>query len=111
MGNVQLVGMSREQLQREIKVRKGAKSVFYLPEDIILNSQKAFSIGYATGTNQPFYTLGAPTGRHVAPANAGNCFSGFTGQCGITRLILHGPQFFRADLSAVKKFLISESMN
>jgi len=38
-GNVSLVGMTKDELQKEIKLRKGPSAVTYLPDDIILNTQ------------------------------------------------------------------------
>ena len=35
-----------------------------------------------------YSTLGAPTGRHIAPAGGNGCLQGFTGQCGFSRLVL-----------------------
>ncbi len=110
-GNVQLVGMTRKELQKLIEVRKGVSSVFYLPDDVIANTDKAFAVSYATGTNQPIYTNGAPTGRYLAPAGLGNCIQAYTGQCGITNLVLKGPRFVRPDLSLVKKIRFSERNN
>ena len=110
-GNVQLVGMTREDLQKLIEVRKGTSSVFYLPEDVISNTAKAFAVTFATGTNQPVYSNGAPTGRYLAPSSFGNCIQAYTGQCGITNLVIKGPRFVRPDLSIVKKIKFSERNN
>jgi carboxypeptidase family protein len=111
-GNVQLVGMTAKELQKAIKIRKttdpvtGAGIVFFLPDDIILNTRRANNTT-ATG----FSTLGAPTGRYIAPANSGGCIQATTGQCGFGRLILHGPALTRFDISLVKKTKISETVN
>ncbi len=110
-GNVQLVGMDRKELQSLIEVRKGPTAVFYLPEDVITNTAKAFAVTYATGTNQPIYTNGAPTGRYLAPAGFGNCIQPYAGKCGIANLVVKGPRFVRPDLSLVKKFHFSERNN
>ncbi|MEK6335077.1 MAG: carboxypeptidase regulatory-like domain-containing protein [Acidobacteriota bacterium] len=111
-GNVQLVGMTAKELQKAIKIRKttdpvtGAGIVFFLPDDIILNTRRANNTT-ATG----FSTLGAPTGRYIAPANSGGCIQATVGQCGFGRLILHGPPLTRFDISLVKKTRISETVN
>lgn len=112
LGNVQLVGMTREELQREVKVRKGASLVTYLPDDIILNTQKAFDINVANanGYGTTFGT-GGPTGRFIAPAGFGNCIQEFAGQCGFSNLILYGPKFFKADISLAKKIKLTETKN
>ncbi len=118
LGNVTLVGITAKELQKEIKVRKdsvinGVNVVTYLPVDIIQNSQRAFDIdirntanGY--GTN---FGAGGPTGRFIAPAGFGNCQSSFNGECGFTNLILHGPGFFKFDVTATKKFNLGEKRN
>jgi hypothetical protein len=110
-GNVQLVGMTRDELQKLIEVRRGVSAVFYLPEEVITNTARAFAVTYATGSNQPIYTNGAPTGKYLAPAGAGNCIQAYTGQCGFANLVIKGPRFVRPDLSLVKKVRFSESNN
>ena len=110
-GNVQLVGMDRKELQSMIKVRKEATTVFFLPDDVISNTAKAFSVGFASGTNQPIFTNGAPTGKFLAPAGFANCLQEYIGRCGNSNLVVKGPAFFRADLSIVKKVQFSERTN
>ena len=113
-GNVQLVGMTREELADMMEVRKGNTTVFYLPEDIITNTTRAFAVGYSTNStnlNQPIYTQGTPTGRFIAPNGFNNCIQAYTGQCGITNLVIKGPRFVRPDLSVVKRIKFSESNN
>jgi hypothetical protein len=118
-GNVQLVGMTAKELQQAIDARKQPdRIVTYLPDDIILNTRRAFSVvtvGPATAANPnaPFgySALGVPTGRYIAPNNSHGCLQAFSGQCGFSNLVLEGPRFVRFDLSIVKKFRFSESMN
>ncbi|HEU4387605.1 MAG TPA: TonB-dependent receptor, partial [Blastocatellia bacterium] len=91
-----LVGMNAKELQNVVKIRKDpldAKNgnVAFLPQDIIDNTLKAFGVN-----------PGTPTGRYFAPPTAG--------QMG-ARIFFRSPSFFRADLAAVKKFQIRESMN
>lgn len=106
-GNVQLVGMNLRELQDAIEIRKDPSGlVFFLPDDIILNTRRAFS-STATG----FSTLGAPTGKYIAPANSNGCIQEFVGQCGFSNVILHGPRFTRLDLSIVKKTRVTETIN
>ena len=109
-GNVQLVGMNRKELQDLIEVRKGISTVFYLPEDVITNTSRAFAVSYNTA-GQPVYTNGAPTGRYIAPAGFGNCVQAYTGTCGITNLVVKGPRFVRPDLSIVKRIKFTETNN
>jgi hypothetical protein len=114
-GNVSLVGMTKDELQKEIKVRKGSNAVTFLPDDIILNTQRAFDInvGNATGygaTFEPAPVAGgvAPTGRFLAPAGYGNCQSAYSGQCGFNNLVLYGPSFFKFDATVAKRIAIGE---
>ena len=110
-GNVQLVGMTRNDLQKVTKMRfDGAlKEAYFLPADIILNTRRAFNVSATDPTG--YGTLGVPTGRYIAPASRGNCIEAFTGQCGTTNLVLTGPRFDRYDLSVIKKFRITEKTN
>ena len=109
LGNVQLVGMDAKELQQAVDARKlPNRTVTFLPEDIILNTRRAFSVS-ATGTG--FGALGTPTGRYIAPANSNGCLQAFYGQCGFANLILEGPRFVRSDMSLVKKIHFSERTN
>lgn len=108
-GNVQLVGMTRNQLQKELKVRKESDFVFYLPQDIIDNTIRAFNVSATSSTG--FGAQGAPSGRYLAPASNASCVESFTGECGTSNLVLYGPNFARFDLSAVKKFKFTERVN
>src|SRR5262249_28417880 len=70
LGNVQLVGMTRQELQDAIAIRHGVSTnpitgattttpvVYFLPQDIINNTVNAFQNG-----------VFATTGRYIAPAN------------------------------------------
>jgi hypothetical protein len=107
-GNVSLVGMTKEELQKEIKVRKNPSTVTYLPDDIILNTKRAFDINVLSSNGYGTTYGGAPEGRYLAPAGTGNCLSRFGGECGFTNLILYGPDFFMFDMSISKRFRIGE---
>jgi hypothetical protein len=124
IGNVQLVGMTVKDLQKEVKVRKDAKVngvnvVTWLPDDIILNSQRAFNISVtsSTGYGNAFdpsvsAAVGAPpTGRFIAPAGYNNCIQAAAGRCGFNNLVIYGPSFFKFDVSLSKKFIIDEKRN
>jgi hypothetical protein len=114
LGNVTLVGMTVKELQKEIKVRKGPNVVTYLPDDIILNTQKAFNIDVTNIANNGYGTTfgtGGPTGRFIAPAGFGNCQQRFAGECGFNDLIVYGPSFFKFDVSLSKKFIVDEKRN
>jgi hypothetical protein len=117
-GNVQLVGMSRKDLQKAIGVyRDQANSdntaasgqLYWLPLDIRLNTFRANNSSFtAAGA---VFTQGAPSGRFIAPAGFGNCIQAYVGQCGFNNLVIKGPSFFRFDLSLAKKIKFTERMN
>lgn len=111
LGNVQLVGMTRQELQKAAQLRfnDAGKIVYHLPQDIIDNTRRAFNVS-ATAAGG-YSTLGAPTGRYFSPASSRGCIEAFTGQCGSTNLVLYGPRFDRYDLSIVKKTRITERVN
>lgn len=92
-----LVGLDNEQLQKLVRIRKDPEAanrgtVFFLPEDFILNTQRAFGV-----------VAGTPTGPHIAPPNTPGRLGSF--------IQLYGPSFFRADLSLVKKTRMTERTN
>jgi hypothetical protein len=92
-----LVGMDRQQFQDAIRIRKDPDAanrgtIFWLPEDIIENTLRAFGL-------RP----GTPTGRYIAPPTT-------PGQLG-NRIFYYGPSFFRADLSVIKKTRVTETVN
>ena len=109
VGNVQVVGMTVKELQDSIKVRKGPTAVYWLPDDIIQNSIRAFSIDPLSSTG--YGTLGVPTGKFIAPAGYGDCQQYYTGQCGFTNLVLYGPGFFKFDASLSKRINFKEKRN
>ena len=106
IGNVQLVGMTVEDLQKSVKVRKEADAVYWLPDDIILNSRRAFGTTIQSATG--YGTLGVPEGKFIAPAGYGNCQQGFGGECGFRNLIIYGPSFFKLDATIAKAIPIGE---
>ena len=117
-GNVQLVGMTKKDLQKAIGVYRGQSNsdnsafsgqVYFLPLDIRLNTFRANNVSFTSAG--ALYTQGAPTGRFIAPAGFGNCMQGYAGQCGFNNLVLKGPSFFRFDLSLAKKIKFTERLN
>lgn len=116
LGNVQLVGMTKKELQKAVGVYKntvinGVQVVTYLPADIIVNTQRAFDINVANTANGGYgttYGTGGPQGRFIAPAGYGNCVSRYVGECGFNNLILYGPHFFKIDSTLMKKFRVGE---
>jgi hypothetical protein len=110
-GNVNLVGMTRKDLQKVFKLRfdDAAGAVFMLPQDIIDNTIRAFN---TSGTSATGYSdRGVPTGRYIAPANSASCIQVFSGQCAPQSVFVTGPKFVRFDLSLKKQIRISERYN
>lgn len=115
LGNVQLVGMDRKELQKAVGIRRDVDAdgvyrgnVYIFPFDIRTNTWKANNISVTAAG--PTYTQGAPSGRFIAPAGLG-CIQAFSGGCGFANLVLYGPAFFRTDASIVKRIKFTESTN
>ncbi|HEX6973496.1 MAG TPA: hypothetical protein VF147_03800, partial [Vicinamibacterales bacterium] len=72
-------------------------------EDVILNTRRAFNTanttldGYST-------SLGAPSGRYIAPANSASCIQIRAGDCAPRSVMVLAPWFKRVDLGATKRF-------
>ena len=65
-GNVRLVGMSQDELQKAVALRVASNGqIFILPDDILQNTVKAFQVSATSATG--YGALGAPTGRYLAP--------------------------------------------
>jgi hypothetical protein len=112
-GNVRLVGMTADDLRNAYQIRQATDPqnqfrtlVYMLPQDIIDNTIKAFSVN-ATG-----YTAGTPTGRYIAPANSPNCIEKVTGfgDCGVRSLIVTGPKVMRFDFNLIKQIKVTENV-
>jgi hypothetical protein len=104
-GNVRMVGMTRDELQSEIKVQQGpGGQIFILPADILDNTAKAFSVSATSPTG--YSSLGAPTGRYFAPANGPDCIETAPayGDCGERSIIVNGPRLVRFDIGITKTF-------
>jgi hypothetical protein len=125
-GNFQLVGMTLKDLQNAVGIYKDGVLangnpdgfIYLLPRDIRDNTVKAFNQSFIVSqvTGQPSqvtvgYNLGAPSGRFIAPVGFGNCQQAYVGQCGFSNIILHGPGFFRSDLSIAKRIRFTETAN
>ena len=113
LGNVKLVGMSRDDVQDLFKLRfeDANKFIYMWPEDIIENTRRAFAVSPTTANG---YAGEAPTGRYFAPAEGDGCFEIIegTGECGGTReLVIHGPTFAQSDLRVAKRTLIKGRVN
>jgi hypothetical protein len=110
LGNVQLIGMTKGNLENLVKSYRDPDGFIYVfPKDIRDQTIKANSI--SIGASGPTYTNGAPSGRFIAPAGFNNCQQAFSGGCGFQNLVIHGPRFTRFDLSVAKKVNFSEHIN
>jgi len=116
LGNVRLVGMSRAELQKMYKyyvrpnAATGIDEIWMLPEDVILNTRRAFST-ISTTLDGYSASLGAPTGKYIAPANSGSCIQVRAGDCAPRSLMVLAPWFRRFDVGAIKRFDVGGSKN
>ncbi len=108
LGNVRLVGMTLEELRKVFKIRyatdpaTGVRTVWMLPEDIILNTRRAFNVDATSPTG--YSALGVPEGRYIAPANGPDCIQLKAGDCAPRHHYVFSPVFVRFDMSVAKKF-------
>ncbi len=112
LGNVQLVGMTLQELQQSVGVRfnDATKVAYYYPQDIIDNTIKAFNVS-ATTTTGYSSAFGVPEGRYIAPAGLNGCIQVVSGDCAPLNTYIRGPRFTRYDLSLVKRIAITEKAN
>ena len=115
-GNVRLVGMTRKELQNMYKfytltnATTGIDEVWMLPQDVILNTRRAFSTttttldGYST-------SLGAPEGKYIAPANSASCIQIRAGDCAPRNVLVLAPWFKRFDVGIAKRVDVGGSKN
>ncbi len=107
--NAKLVGMTRDELNKEFKIRiyknasTGTTSVFSMPQDIIDNTRRAYSTDPTTATGYSA-ALGVPSGRYISPASSASCMVLYRGDCGAEDINLNGPLFTRVDLRIKKAF-------
>ena len=112
-GNVRLVGMSKKEAQALYKFESrrdpvtGQIRVFTMPDDVILNTRRAFSV--STTSPSGYSDLGAPVGRYFAPANSADCIELKDGDCAPVALVLISPWFTRFDIGVTKKIAIGGS--
>jgi hypothetical protein len=112
MGNVRLVGMTHAELQAEYKHRRlpnaqGIETVYMMPQDIVDNTRRAFSVSASSLTG--YGALGAPEGRYFAPANGLNpdgtvCVQRKAGDCAPRTLLIRAPWFTMIDIGIGKRF-------
>jgi hypothetical protein len=112
LGNVRLVGMDKDDLQKMFKLRIDSQNrVYMLPQEIIDESFKAFSVSATSASG--YGSGGAPTGRYIAPADSFDCIERIRGlgECGLQSVVLSGPLFKQFDLSLVKRVDIVGRLN
>jgi hypothetical protein len=114
-GNVRLVGMTEQELQEMYEFRiiddpanPGRQLVTMLPEEVILNTRRAFNTSASTPTG---YAGDPPQGRYFAPANSGGCIQRFAGECAPRTLLIRAPWFARVDIGLTKRFPLRGAMN
>jgi hypothetical protein len=116
LGNVQLVGMSVKDLQDVYKFYRKENSatnideIWMLPEDIVLNTRRAYSTSNTT-LNGYSASLGAPEGRYIAPANSATCIQVKAGDCAPRSVFLLSPWFKRFDFGVQKEVGVGGTMN
>lgn len=116
-GNVRLVGMSTKEFLDAFQLRKvedasGVLRVWMLPDDIINETVKAFNTSATSLTG--YGSLGAPSGRYVAPAGGPDCLETIStgyGECGTRTLVVTGPIVHRFDFSVAKQIPIKGRIN
>lgn len=112
LGNVRLVGMDRDELASLFNLRIDAQGrVFMLPQSIIDETFKAFSVSATSATG--YGPLGAPTGKYIAPADSIDCIETVRGlgDCGLQSVVVTGPLFRQYDFSVVKRIDIVGRLN
>jgi hypothetical protein len=111
-GNVRLVGMSPKDVQKmfkhtlRINPANGLQTVYMMPDDVILNTRRAYSIDPSSVTG--YSELGVPEGRYFAPAEFGDCVELRLGggDCAPRTLLIRAPWFTRFDIGVTKKFAL-----
>ena len=114
LSGVRLIGMNESELQDMFKLRfdHAGKLVWMLPEDVIENTVRAFSVSATSPTG--YSSRGVPEGRYLAPESGPDCIAvaeGF-GECGTApQITVTGPTLYRFDLSAVKRTALVGRVN
>ena len=103
-GNIRMIGFDVADLKEMYYFRKDADGIVtMLPQDVIDNSIKAFSVSASSATG--YGSLGAPEGRYFAPANGPDCIETIAngyGDCGTRDVEIDSPWVKNVDLSIVK---------
>jgi len=103
-GDVRMVGFDLDDLKGMYKARLDAdKNVFFLPDDVIDNTIKAFATNPTSPTG--YSADGPPEGRYFAPAGGPDCLETVAdgyGSCGERDIFMDAPWMKNVDLSVVK---------
>ena len=105
-GNVRLVGMTKSDLQKEIKVQGGAGGqIFILPADILDNTVQGVHGQRDVGERLWLAAVRRPaaTSRRPTVPTASRSAPGY-GDCGLRSVAVNGPSLMRLDLGIAKKF-------
>jgi hypothetical protein len=109
LGNTRVVGMTMDEVQKAFGMRKVSDTlVYFLPQDIIDETIKAYSTNATSATG--YGSLGPPSGRYFAPANSPNCIETVNndyGDCGVRQLVVTGPMFLSFDMSLRKRIKVT----
>jgi hypothetical protein len=113
-GNVRLVGMTQKDLQKMYKHtiefnEDGVPFVQMLPDDVVLNTRRAFSTSATSATG--YGALGVPEGRYIAPANSADCTQLKQGDCAPRTLLIRAPWFSRFDVGVAKRIPLQGRTN
>jgi hypothetical protein len=114
-GNVRLVGMTTKDLTKMYEYRRvidettGEPVVAVLPDDVILNTRRAWS--FSATSADGYSALGAPVGRYIAPPNTPDCLQLKNGDCAPRTTIFRTPFFTRFDMAFGKRFPIRGNTN
>lgn len=114
-GNVRLVGFTAKDLQKMYKYDQrvnpdnGLLTPYMLPDDVILNTRRAFSTSPTSLTG--YSDLGVPEGRYIAPANGPDCVQLKAGDCAPRTVLIRAPFFTRVDIGVTKRFTIRGNTN
>jgi hypothetical protein len=92
-----------------INPANGLMTPYMLPEDVILNTRRAFSTNPTSPTG--YSDLGVPEGRYIAPANSESCIQLKAGDCAPRTTLLRAPFFTRVDIGVTKKFQLAGTVN
>ncbi|HSC25743.1 MAG TPA: TonB-dependent receptor [Vicinamibacterales bacterium] len=115
LGNVRLVGMTAKDVHNMFKLRidDTGKRIWMLPEDVINETIKAFSVSPSSLTG--YGSSGPPSGRYFAPANGPDCIEvdngADYGECAGRSLVVTGPTFHQHDVSITKRINIVGRIN